>query len=386
MWLAYSISALGSSISFYAIMIYLYQQTGKALDIGIYTMTSILASIISGPFVGLIVDKYNRKRLMVFSNLISGILILLLVVNKYIFVVYIVIFFMTISNKVYISARMSSLPNIVKEEELVKANGLISGTSFTIRIIGPGLAGIITSLVGSRIIFVFDSVSYFIGAIIIMMIVFSNETDKEGSLKKNLLTGIKYMFTHKVLKFYVVLGIFFRLFFSMLSPLMLIYVIKYLEKGNAEYGILMMMVGIGGIIGSYIARIIENKYDVNTIFGNGLIALGFIMVLFLNVKKFYLATIVYLIYNITLFSTIINIHTNVQKITPDNMRGQVFGNIGTIFGPFHLISMSLGTFLADIFNVRTVLLTSAICYTFLSFIIIRVQRYNLLKEEKENIA
>ena len=380
LWSSYTISKFGSSLSFFAIMVYIYSKTGRAVDVGFYTLAGAVASIVSGPFIGTLVDKYNKKRLMIISNIINAILIAGVIFVKNYYEIYIITFLMTIAGNLSVSSRMSVMPEITSEKDLVAANSFISVSSFTINILGPVAAGMLVAYVGSYITFVLDSISYILGAVIIYFIGLSPTAvvkNKEKNYLADLSKGIKYIFTNETLKFYGILGIFYRIFLGMILHLMLAFVTKYLHGSTGDYGIIMSMAGVGGIIGSYCAKVLNNKFAINDIFGYGLILLGFGYILFSLNSLFALSIVLYLLINVVLYSTIINIHVNVQKITPKDIIGHVFASVGTIFSPFSLISMGLGSVLADIIGVQRIILISAVLYFALSVFVVNIQRKKL---------
>lgn len=361
LWLGYSISAAGSSISFFIILIYLYSFTGRALDIGIYTMVAIAASVLSGPVVGVFVDKYDRKKIMIYGNWINGLLIFSIGFVHSLVFVYIVTFLMTVVNKGIVSSRMAMLPDIVDGSSLVKSNARLSMTSFIIRIAGPSLAGAMAALMPFWVIFLVDAVSYWFANIFIAMIDYRREITKENNLQNRfaeMKEGLRILLTRSPLSYFVIVGSLYRIFTSMLPPLLLVFVTKSLHGGSKEFGIISAMVGVGGVVGSLIAPWFGKFFGASTLLTVGMLINSLLLLIFAGTRSFWLSVVAYLLFNINLFNFVINLHSYIQKIVPGNDRGKVFSSVGTIFGPAHLVSITCGAMLADRYDVSNVLIWS----------------------------
>jgi len=370
---AYALSLLGTNMSFVAIVALLYSRTGKALDVGVYTVVNIVAGFISGPIAGVVADRVSRKRLMCLANLANAGLIGLLVFANESIYVYAVGFAITFVNRFFVASRMSLLPSLVNPRELVSANAHMTTASLLARIVGPAVAGIIVALVGPMAVFILDSASYILGALLIATVKVAEPSRRPSPLAGvigEMGRGVAYLFTHPLLRYLVCLGMVHRIFLSMLTPLLIGFVAVRLSGGTGAYGLILSAASAGGLVGSLLAKRLESKrVDRLNLAAWGITFTGVVVLAFLMSRTVAPAALLYACYHVVLFASIINIHTSVQEVTPEAMRGKVFGSIGSVFGPTHLLSMLVGSALADIYGVRTVLVVSALGFVVISTIL-----------------
>jgi predicted MFS family arabinose efflux permease len=371
---AYGLSLLGTNMSFLAIIALLYSRTGRALDVGVYTIVNIVAGVLSGPVAGAVADRLPRRRLMIVANLINGVLIGLLIFANQSLYVYAVGFLMTFVNRFFVASRMSMLPDLVQPAELVTANAHMTFASLLARIIGPAVAGLLVAALGPLPVFALDALSYILGAVLIALAPVREprrQAAAAGGVAKEMMQGISFLFVHRVLRYMVILGIVDRVFLSMLTPLLIGFVFARLAGGTKEYGLILSAASVGGVLGSYLAKRFE-AWRVNrlNLAAWGIALSGAVMLCFLLSRSVPLAAALYAGYHVVLFASIINIHASVQELTPDNMRGKVFGSIGSVFGPSHLLSMLVGAALADRFGVYPVLAFSALGFLVVSTVLV----------------
>jgi MFS family permease len=172
-WMAQLVSELGDW--FYSLAVYdlLFQMThsGKAVSYAIIMQT--LPWFFMTPLAGALVDRFSRRRLMILSDVLQGVVVLgLLLVRtpSQVWLVYLLLGMEVIFASIFEPARNALLPNLVRGEELLPANALSSATwSFTL-MVGAALGGLITALLGRRVAFVLNSISFFASAILLQRI------------------------------------------------------------------------------------------------------------------------------------------------------------------------------------------------------------------------
>ena len=164
------ISLFGNAIQRFSMSLYLLEFTGSTATFANILAISTIPYILIAPIAGRLSDNINRKKIMVYLDLFCSILIggyafILLKGNDNALIVGTVLFILSICATVYGPAVTASIPQIVEEEKLTSANGIINQVGSIVNFVGPILAGILYGLLGIKIIVIINAISFFVSAI-----------------------------------------------------------------------------------------------------------------------------------------------------------------------------------------------------------------------------
>ena len=164
------ISLFGNAIQRFSMSLYLLVFTGSTATFANILAISTIPYILFAPIAGRLSDNINRKKIMVYLDLFCSILIgvyafILLRGNDTALVVGTVMFMLSVCATLYGPAVTSSIPQIVEEDKLTSANGVINQVGSIVNFVGPILAGILYGLLGIKVIVIINAVSFFASAI-----------------------------------------------------------------------------------------------------------------------------------------------------------------------------------------------------------------------------
>jgi hypothetical protein len=147
-----------------------------------------------GPVAGVVVDRVNRRRLMIAADVVRGVLILgLLLVRRAedVWIAYVVMALAMSGTAFFEPARTATIPNITTEEELLPANALAAATWSAMLAVGASVGGLVTAVAGRNIAFTINAASFFVSAFFLALTRYdatpANATRRGGLLA---LTGI----------------------------------------------------------------------------------------------------------------------------------------------------------------------------------------------------
>lgn len=166
-WLGDMASLLGDWFATIALYTLVRNLTGSPLAMGLVLITKLLPWAIASPFAGLLVDRLDRRWLMIGSDLLRAVVVLgFLLVNDAgdLPLLYLLIALQVILGAVFIPARSAVIPNVTSPRELLTANTLSAATWSTLLAVGAALGGFATAWLGTQLVFVLDSASYLISA------------------------------------------------------------------------------------------------------------------------------------------------------------------------------------------------------------------------------
>lgn len=199
------ISLFGNAIQRFSMSLYLLEFTGSTAAFARILAISTIPYILFAPIAGMLSDNVNKKKIMVYLDLICSVLIgsyafILLRGHDHELIVTAVMFILSICYTLYGPAVVSSIPQIVEEEKLTTANGIINQVGSIVNFAGPILAGVLYGLLGIKVIVVINAISFFISAILELFldipdvvkveeadVQFSREIyiDRDGELEKD---------------------------------------------------------------------------------------------------------------------------------------------------------------------------------------------------------
>ena len=170
LWFGQIVSQLGDWFNSVAVYALLLELTGNATSVALMIIVQFLPMALIGPIAGVVVDRVDRRRLMIVTDILRGLLILLLLVvhrADQIWILYLVMGATVSATAFFEPARTAVIPNVTTRAELLTANALSSATWSAMLAIGAGLGGLVTAWFGRNTAFTVNAISFFASAVII---------------------------------------------------------------------------------------------------------------------------------------------------------------------------------------------------------------------------
>ena len=161
------VSLLGDWFNTVALYTLVQRLTGSPLAMGLVFSIKMAAFAFASPPAGLIVDRFDRRRLMIGTDLLRALLVcgfLFVDDASSVWALYALIGLQMAAGAAFYPARSASIPNLVAPEELMTANALGAATWSTMLAIGAALGGFATEWLGSDGVFVVDAATYLVAA------------------------------------------------------------------------------------------------------------------------------------------------------------------------------------------------------------------------------
>jgi MFS family permease len=162
-----TVSQLGDWFNSVAVFALLLDLTGSATAVAWMMIVQFLPMAVVGPIAGVVVDRVDRRRLMIATDIIRGVLVLgLLLVRtrEQVWLAYVVMALTVTGSAFFEPARTATIPNITTRDELMPANALSSATWAAMLAVGASIGGLVTALAGREIAFVINAASFFASA------------------------------------------------------------------------------------------------------------------------------------------------------------------------------------------------------------------------------
>ncbi|MGC5307933.1 MFS transporter [Micromonospora zamorensis] len=174
-WVAQSLSAAGDSFAYLAVPLLVLQATGSVAQMGLLTAVAGAASVAAGVFGGVLVDRYDRRTLMIVADLTRLVLYGLvplawLAAGPQVWLLFVVLPICEAAGMVFQVAAVTAVRNLVDRDRLTEANGRLQATYAAAAVLGPLLAGVVSARFGPSTAIAANAASFALSAAGLWMI------------------------------------------------------------------------------------------------------------------------------------------------------------------------------------------------------------------------
>lgn len=170
LWWGQIISQLGDWFNAIALYSLIYELTASATAVAVVMVLQFLPTAIITPFAGVVIDRFDRRKIMIAADLVRGVVVLGLLLVRTpgtVWIAYVVIAIAVSATGFFEPAKSSTLPSIVAREDLVTANALSTGTWSVMLAVGAAIGGLVSAKFGRDTTFALNAVSFFASAILV---------------------------------------------------------------------------------------------------------------------------------------------------------------------------------------------------------------------------
>ncbi len=365
LWIGQIISQIGDGLSNLAAMIVVNQLTGSTTALAGMTIAIALPQLLFGLLAGVFVDRWDRRKIMIVSDLLRGLLVLGLALVRrpeQVWIFYVLGFAQATVGTFFNPAKSALIPQILGRKDLLAANALSQTTQVITLVIGEALAGFLVGLAGGGWpAFTLDALSFFVSAMFIAKIVMPDFTGEEAPALRNgresfsmLWEGIRYIAGQRIL-----LGMGMTLVVTMLgvgslNVLFIPFLTRVIHVPTTWMGVLGAGQVAGMIVGSGLIGFLASRFRNERIITLAALGMGACTVL-LGFSRDVPGFII-LMFGVGLFMSPFNaaISTITQTYVPGGKLGRVSSAVHTVMSLTSVISMGFAGGLGDIIAIPTI--------------------------------
>lgn len=273
LWFGQIVSLLGDWFNLIASAALLAELTDSGLAVGTLFVLRMLAPFLVSPLAGVVADIYDRKTILITSDLLRALIVLgFLLVREpeHVWLLYALTFLQLGIGGFFYPARNAILPEIVFREQLGTANAISSMTWSVMLGLGAALGGLISGAWGIYQAFVIDSVTFVVSALFLMRIRFHlpGGKDKATPSRKFLsqyLEGLRYLYEQPDILLIAVqkaaMALTVSAGFQVVQVALAESVFPIGKAGGVSLGLLFGIAGLGTGIGPIVARRVTGDRD-----------------------------------------------------------------------------------------------------------------------------
>jgi len=356
MWFGHLISHAGDAVFMIALPWLMLDITGSKSLTSLVSMSAYLPAVLFGLFAGVVVDRYNRKWIMIYSDILRALLVAVIPLSLiYGFISPLLIGAITFSlatfSAFFYPARDSLIPHIVTAEELPAANSAISVSGQMSHLLGPLFAGIGISIFGLRHLFTADAISFLFSILLISLIVGPARKltiEKHPPKWQGIVEGLTYVNSHKGLRILLILTFVNNIF--IMGPAIIGLPVFVREVLTSDFGVLAKLevaMAAGMIVGSFVFWKAEKNISPISILLFGIVMDGITYTLLFFADTSFIAILVLIIHGIGIPLITVSRTTIIQAVVPDEFRGRLFSMIYMAVMGTTAISVGLTGFILE---------------------------------------
>jgi MFS transporter, DHA3 family, macrolide efflux protein len=368
LWLAQTVSWSGDHFTFLALTISINLLTGSATAIALIMVVMTVPRLLFGMAAGVFVDRWDRQRLMVASDLMRGALSLALlwaIAARQIWLIYPLAFVISTVGVFFVPARGAVMKTILQPDELLPANILMQLTFTLTLVIGAALAGVAIGLFGAGPAFAFDALTFFVSATLIAVmsvprVVSVAQTAGVAGFWHEFREGMSFIAGSRTIAGLLLVLTVVSLATGAINALFVPFLMNILQATAVQLGLVDSAQGIGMIVGSILTAAIAVRLRSNQIIAGGLF-LASLTIIAIGLAPTYLVVLILLFFvGLVVMPIEATIPAITQKIVPLDKMGRVGGTMNTSQSFATLLSMGAAGVMADVIGLRAVYVAAGV--------------------------
>ncbi len=262
-WTGQLVSLIGSGLTSFALGVWIYEQTGSATQFALNMVAYFIPRILLGPVAGVVIDRSDRRRVMMFSDALAGsatlgVLILFLTGNLEVWHVYIASALNSAAGTFQWPAYGAATTMLVPQEHLGRASGMTQAAYAISELVAPAVAGLLYVSVGMRAIFAIDLATFLFSIFTLSLVRIPHPKTKTEEHSHTGLRGFlheasfgwRYLRERpgllRLLMVFAVCNFLFSLSHPLIAPMVLD------QEPPDTYGFLASVIGAGMIAGTVV--------------------------------------------------------------------------------------------------------------------------------------
>ncbi len=329
----------GFSIGQVALSWLVFQETGSSVAIAFLGVAFLLASVLLSLVGGTLVDRQDRRSLMVISDLVRmaslAVLVLVLIAAGFRYeLVLAVSFLLGGFTTIFQPAERALTPELVAADELPDANGLVGTSNSLLAFAGNAAGGLLVGVLGIAAALGVNALTFAVSAILLLSIRVAGTAvatsaaarrKRTTSFLADTLDGFRYIGSQRGLLALTLSAGLENLFFAMIGPFLVVYTTVELGGGAVLFGVLGALMSLGWAPGAFLVGRLGAVRHAGMVWAVSGIPIGALILVFVFVPVVPVIAVAIFLQGLLLGFANTTWLTAVQLIVPSEMQGRYFG-------------------------------------------------------------
>ncbi len=341
LWLGQIVSNLGDTLNYVALVVLVFRLSHSGLAVSALVLAEIVPTLLLGPIAGVVIDRFDRRRVLIAVDTVRAALVLLLALTHALAAL------LAVGSTLFNPALQAVIPALLTDEERLAANSVAWSSGRLVQIVGASIAGGLIAWAGTTPVFLANAASF---AFSVAMLARLSLPARQGPSRGGGLVGwlrdagegVAYARRDPFVARLVPVQALTSLATGATSALLVVLASKHLHLAAQGFGWLLAAIGVGALLGPFLSnRLTGGRYlDMRLLFvpyiirGVGDIALGLVVGL-------PWALAVLFVYGLNTSTGVVASHSILQTVIPDRVRGRVFTLLDVTWAAMRLLSLGL---------------------------------------------
>jgi MFS family permease len=354
-----TVSNVGSSFTIFVLPLLVFKLTGSALNLALVAAAEYVPYLLFGLIIGAWVDRVDRKRLMIFTDIaqalvISSIPLLAALGLLSVWWIYAVGFASSTLWTVFNTAEFAAVPSLVSKKNLAAANGRLQAGYAAATVVGPLLAGLLVAVTPIHEVLLLDALSFLVSALLVGLIktrfsASSAEQQRFESLRQDIAEGLRYVLSNPILRnTCLMMALVSCVGFSVYAQLVL-FAKEQLGASDTQVGLLYAAGSVGMIVMALAASPLRHRFSFSKVMLGTLMLEGILTVLLASTHWYWIGMLLWALMWGLVVLLDINSNSLWQTIVPNRLLGRVQSLVNVLSWS----AIPLGTFIGGVAIERT---------------------------------
>ena len=392
LWSAQVLSDFGDSLTSLTLLILIQRLTGSTVALAGLMIAIALPTLVFGILAGVYVDRVDRRKAMLVSDLLRGVIVLCFLFvqsAELVPLIYVIAFAQATVGTVFNPARSAFLPAVVGEKRLLAANSVSQTSRIIFGLLGTGAAGVLAA-VGTTLApaFIVDAGTFFVSFLLISRIRTSGvpSAQETGRVWPEMRAGFSVMISSRPLRAVLISLSVTMLGLGAVNVLFVPFLLGDLAVSEAFFGAVEASQVAGMVISGGVVAVLAARLRPSSLVSLGLISVGLFVGAISGASAIWHVLALLFFVGLSVGPVQAGANTLSQTLIEDSMRGRVGGAISTLVSAANVTSMGLAGVAAAAIGVRNVFLASGslvVLAGLLAYWLFRELRTPVMRQESE---
>ncbi|PPA70964.1 MFS transporter [Jeotgalibacillus proteolyticus] len=360
------LSTVGDFVYLVAINLLVLEMTGSAAAVAGLWIVRPAAAIFTRLWAGSIIDRANKRKLMIWTDVICGALVALIPFMPSVWGIYLLLWFISMAKSFFAPASLTYITMLVPEKKRKRFNSFYSLTTSGAFIIGPAIAGMLFIMSSLHMAIWINAVTFFLSAFILLFLP-NVDGEKTAGINPLSFQAIKedfqavFHFARGQALFLGVLGINLVIMLGTfaMDAQEVVFARQVVNLSEFQYSLLISITGVGAVLGAAAVAVFANRLSVKFLFGGGflMVSTGYLIYAFSDSFEMIAAGFVLLGFFNAFSNT--GYTTWYQHKVPIEIMGRVTSLYGVVLSFFQIVFVLGMGVVADIFSLRLTIIALA---------------------------
>ncbi|MHB8647826.1 MAG: MFS transporter [Thermomicrobiales bacterium] len=358
LWIGQVVSNLGDTFHYIALVALLFRLTGSGSALAVLALAQIAVTLAVGPVAGVIIDRYDRRVVMITADLVRAAFAVSLAFTTHAPLAIVLAVAMAAAGVAFNPAARALLPSLVETDALLAANTVGWTTEQATQILASAGAGALLLAYGTTPAFVFNAGTFIFSALMLLRLparLRAEESEEHGRITgfwAEARDGLRYARRDPFVRPLLLVQGLASFATGGTSALLVDLSSRHLHLQPGQFSWLLLAIGFGALVGPFLLPRLMGA-DARLVFwpyvwrGIGDILLGLLTPL-------PVALAILVAYGIGTSTGAVTYSTVVQRRVPDHVRGRVFATLDVVWATGEIASIGVAGFLADRIGIAAV--------------------------------